>query len=51
MNITKKNKWIWYKVASLLPLNLNKAAQLEVIIENTTVREYKKAMTRVHETE
>jgi hypothetical protein len=40
-----------FECASLLPLNLNNAAQLEVIIVNTTVREFKKAMTRVQATE
>jgi hypothetical protein len=36
---------------SLLPLNLNSTAQLEVIIVNTTVRGFNKAMARVHENE
>jgi hypothetical protein len=36
---------------SLLPLNPNNAEQLEVIIVKTTVRGFKNAMSRVHETE
>jgi hypothetical protein len=42
---------VYLEGVSLLPLNLNKAAQLEVMIVNTKVREYKKAIARVQATE